>query len=144
MILCGPVLEKGFADSFFKKIKNLNWIYYLDKIDHNKMYNAMKSVDVVLNKSISEGGMSNAVLEAMYVGKLVLASNIEGNRSIIKDNYNGMLFSSEDDFFNKAETLIKNKKLRLRLGKKAKEILKKNFPFKEEIEGYVMVYEELV
>ena len=87
--------------------------------------------------------MSNAVLEAMYCGRPVLASNIDGNRSIIKDNVNGFLFSSEDEFVRKAELLIKNKKLRDRLGKKSKEILMKNYSFKEEIEGYVKVYKEL-
>ena len=133
VVLSGPVLEENFANSFFKKIKNLKWIYYLDKIPHDSIFYAMKSTDVVLNKSVSEGGMSNAVLEAMYIGKPVLASNIEGNRSIIKDNYNGLLFSSENDFFKKAGALIKNKKLRERLGRKAKEILRKNFSFKEEI-----------
>jgi len=142
VVLSGPVLEEDFANSFFKKIKNLKWIYYLDKIPHDSIFYAMKSADVVLNKSVSEGGMSNAVLEAMYIGKPVLASNIEGNRSVIKNNYNGLLFSSENDFFRKAEALIKNKKLRERLGRKAKEILRKNFSFKEEIDDYVGVYGE--
>lgn len=144
VVLAGPVLDKDFAHSFFKKIKDLDWIYYLKEIPHDKIFYAMKSVDVVMNKSLSEGGMSNAVLEAMYVGKPILASNIEGNRSIIKENINGLLFSSEDDFFRKAETLIKNKKLRISLGKKSKEISRKNFSFKEEINAYVDVYEKIV
>ena len=140
VVLSGPVLEKDFANSLFKKLKNLNWIYYLEKIPHDKMFNAIKSSDVILNKSISEGGMSNSVLEAMYCGKAVLASNIEGNKSIIKDNFNGFLFKNENDFIKKSEKLIKNKKLRQRLGKKAKQILKKNFSYKDEINSYVEVY----
>ena len=43
-----------------------------------------------MNTSVSEGGMSNVVLEAMYIGKPVLASSIEGNSSIIKDNFSGL------------------------------------------------------
>jgi len=144
VVLCGPILEKDFADSFFEKIKNLDWIYYIEEIPHDKIFYAMKSADVVLNKSISEGGMSNAVLEAMFIGKPVLASDIEGNRSIIKNNINGLLFSSDYDFFIKAEALIKNRKLRDKLGKKAAEILRKNFSFKEEIGDYVGVYEGLL
>ena len=109
-------------------------------IPHNKIYYTLKSADVVMNTSLSEGGMSNAVLEAMYIGKPVLASNIEGNRSIIKDNFNGLLYNSEKEFIKKADMLIKNKKVRNKLGKKAQIILKKNFSFKNEIEGYVKVY----
>jgi len=144
VVIAGPVLEKDFAHSFFNKIKNLKWIYYLDKIPHDSMFYAMKSADVVMNTSISEGGMSNGVLEAMYVGKPVLASNIGGNSSIIKNNFNGLLFNSKRDFFKKAEQLIKDKKLRDRLGKKSKEILRKNFSFKEEIRKYVKVYEGIL
>ena len=143
VVLCGLVLEKDFADSFFKKIKNLDWIYYLKGIPHNKIYYTLKSADVVMNTSLSEGGMSNAVLEAMYIGKPVLASNIEGNRSIIKDNFNGLLFGSEKEFIKKADMLIKNKKLRNKLGKKAQIILKKNFSFKNEIEGYLKAYKDI-
>jgi len=141
VVLCGPILEKDYAKEFFSQIKNFDWIYYLKGIPHNKIYNSLKSADVVMNTSFSEGGMSNSVLEAMYIGKPVLASDIEGNRSIIKDNFNGLLFSSEKDFIKKSEMLIKNKKLRERLGKNSQEILKKNFSFKEEIDSYVKVYE---
>jgi len=138
------VLDKEFADKFFKKIKSLVWVIYLSKIPHDKIFYAMKSADVVMNTSISEGGMSNAVLEAMYVGKPVLASNIEGNSSIIKNNFNGLLYDSKRDFYKKAEQLIKDKKLRDRLGNKSKEILRKTFSFKEEIRKYVEVYEAIL
>jgi len=129
VVMAGPVLEKDFARDFFRKIKDLDWIYYLKGIPHDKMFYAMKSSDVAMNKSISEGGMSNAVLEAMYIGKPVLASNIEGNRSIIKDNFNGFLFNSENDFVKKATILIKNKKLKIKakIRKKSKTNLKEKF-----------------
>ena len=140
VVIAGPILEEDFANSFFRKIKNLDWIYYLEKIPHDSIFYAIKSADVVLNKSLSEGGMSNAVLEAMYIGKPVLASNIEGNRSIIKDNFNGLLFSSENDFFKKAKKLILDKIFRERLGKNAKSFLKRNFNFENEIDGYIKVY----
>ncbi|MCH8004007.1 MAG: glycosyltransferase family 4 protein [Nanoarchaeota archaeon] len=141
LIISGPVLDQNFMNNLFNRIKDIDWIYYLEGIPHDKIFYTIKSTDVVMNISISEGGMSNSVLEAMYCGKVVLASNIDGNKSIIKDNFNGLLFNSKNDFIKKAEMLIKNKKLRLRLGKKSKEILKKNFSFKEEIEDYVGVYE---
>lgn len=143
VITSGPILEKDFAKQFFRKIKNLDWFYHIE-IPHDKIYYALKSVDVALNKSISEGGMSNAVLEALYTGKPVLASNIEGNRSVIKNNINGFLFSKEKDFIQKADKLVKNKKLRQRLGKKAKEFFNKNFSYKKEIDSYVKVYEKII
>jgi len=144
LVISGPVLDQNFMNDLFNRIKNIGWIYYLNGIPHDKIFYTLNSADVVMNISISEGGMSNSVLEAMYCGKAILASNIEGNKSIIKNNFNGLLFNSEIDFFKKAETLIKNKNLRDRLGRKAQEVLRKNFPFKEEVKDYVRVYGDIL
>ena len=45
--------------------------------------------DVVLNSSASEGGMANSVLEALAVGRAVLAADIPGNCSVIEHGVTG-------------------------------------------------------
>jgi glycosyltransferase involved in cell wall biosynthesis len=95
----------------------------------------LRVVDVVVNSSLSEGGMSNAVLEAMSRGVAVLASDIEGNRSIIVDEVDGLLFTSEDDFERKAERLIVDPDLRRRLGRQAQAKIEREFSPKREIDA---------
>lgn len=144
LILAGPVLDDTFANKFFKEIKQYSWIHYLPKIHHDEIKCVFEDIDAALNTSITEGGMANAVLEAMSIGKPVLASAIEGNISIIKDGYNSMIFSNPDDFYKKAEKLILDKKLKMKLGKNAKNFIRKNFHYKDEINGYVKIYTEVL
>jgi glycosyltransferase involved in cell wall biosynthesis len=44
--------------------------------------------------SISEG-VSRSLMEALYLGKTCIISNIDGNRELIKDGENGYLFSDK-------------------------------------------------
>ena len=52
-------------------------------------------MDIVVNASFSEG-MSNTILEAMAAAKLVIASDVGGNRGLIKDGQTGLLFPTGD------------------------------------------------
>src|SRR3989344_2454715 len=143
LVLAGPVLDESFANVFFKQIKRHKWIYYIPKIPHEEIKCVFEDIDVALNTSITEGGMANAVLEAMSIGKPVLVSAIEGNMSIIKDGYNGMIFKNKNDFYKKAERLVLDIRLRKKLGKIAKNFIRKNFHFKDELKGYIKIYKNL-
>ena len=88
--------------------------------------------------------MANAVLEAMSVGKPVLASSIEGNISVINNNHTGLIFRNKNGFYRKAEKLILDKKLRDKLGKNAKNFIKKNFHYRDEINSYVKAYGDVL
>jgi len=73
----------------------LAWTRLLDAIPHPKMFAAYGASDVVMNMSELEGGMSNVLVEALSPGKVVLASNVEGNHTAIQDGLNGLLYESE-------------------------------------------------
>ena len=144
LILAGQVLDDNFAKSFFEQVKWHKWIYYIPKIPHDEIECVFEHTDVSLNTSVTEGGMANAVLEAMSVGKPVLASAIEGNKSVIKDGYNGLIFENKNDFYKKAEKLILDKTLRIKLGKNAKNFIRKNFHYRDEIKGYIKTYKSII
>lgn len=143
LILAGQILDENFAKGFLDEIKEHKWIYYIPKIPHDEIKCVYEDIDAALNTSITEGGMANAVLEAMSVGKPVLASAIEGNMSIITNRQNGFIFTNKNDFYKKAEKLILDRKLRDKLGKNAKNFIRKNFHYKDEINGYVKIYRTL-
>lgn len=88
--------------------------------------------------------MSNALLEAMSRGVAVLASDIEGNRSIIVDEVDGLLFTSEEECEQKVERLIRDPDLRRRLGRQAKAKIEKEFSLEREIDAYERFYHDLV
>jgi glycosyltransferase involved in cell wall biosynthesis len=102
-----------------------------------------EDADVVLNCSLSEGGMANSVLEALALGRAVLASNIEGNRSLIEDGVTGLLFDTPEEFTRKAERLIGNQELRRRLGEAGRAFIDAHFSAARELDGYMSVYASL-
>jgi glycosyltransferase involved in cell wall biosynthesis len=107
------------------------------------MGSLLAQTDVVLNCSISEGGMANSVLEALVAGRAVVAADIEGNRSLIEDGVTGLLFRSDDELEAGAERLISDPVLRARLGAAGRARVAALYPREREIGGYLEVYRRL-
>jgi glycosyltransferase involved in cell wall biosynthesis len=99
--------------------------------------------DVVLNCSLSEGGMANSVLEALALGRAVLASDIPGNRSLVEDGVTGLLFGTPEELAAKADRLLKDPDLRARLGQAGRERVSARFGRDRETDGYVAAYTRL-
>src|SRR6266545_3737816 len=102
----GPILDPREGEAFLAALRSRPWARYLGLKPHHQMRALIADADVVLNCSLSEGGMANSVLEALALGRAVLASNIEGNRSLVEDGVTGLLFSDPVEFAGKAERLL--------------------------------------
>src|SRR5262249_57507832 len=89
----GPVLDTGEGEELFRELARRPWCRYLGAVPHARMPGLLAAADIVLNCSVSEGGMPNSVLEALALGRAVLASDIEGNRSLIEHRITRFLFS---------------------------------------------------
>lgn len=144
LTIVGPVLDDEERKKLSHAMEGKNWASYT-KVSHDSMPDIYNSADVVLNTSVSEG-LSNAVLEAMSLGKAVLASDCEGNKAVITDGIDGLLYrqGDEDDFLLKARNLILDSGLRKRLGEAAKEKVKKDYSLGAEIEGHLRLYREIL
>lgn len=143
VVFAGPILEEEEGRRLLRMIEGLPWAFYLGTVPHEQFFAMLKSVDVVLNTSLSEGGMANAILEAMSRGVAVLASDIEGNRSVVEDGVNGLLFDSAEAFRRKAEALVVDEGLRTRLGQAARAKVEREFTWEREIQGYLALYRDL-
>ncbi len=94
---------------------------------------------VVLQKSIREGfGLTAA--EAMWKGTPVIGGNVGGLRYQIRNGVNGFLASSAEEAAKRMVQLLKDKKLRKRLGKKARETVKKGFLLTRYLEQYLDLF----
>jgi L-malate glycosyltransferase len=142
-LLAGPVLEADEAARVLPRLAESGWGRYLGSLPHEQLCGGLATVDVVINSSLSEGGMPNAVLEAMSRGVAVLVSDIAGNRSIVRDGEDGLLFGSEAQFMAQAERLLEDPVLRRALGRRAREKVLAEYPLRREIEGHLALYESL-
>jgi glycosyltransferase involved in cell wall biosynthesis len=143
LLVAGPVLEEDEGARLREALHGVAWASYLGPVPHAQMGALLDRCDVVLNCSLSEGGMANAVLEAMARGRPVLASDIEGNRSVIEPEVDGLLFAGAADFERQAERLVRDAGLRARLGAAARATVARRHPPEREVGAYLALYRRL-
>jgi glycosyltransferase involved in cell wall biosynthesis len=143
LLYAGPVLEPDEADALFAELAGRPWARYLGAVPHPLMPALLERADVVLNCSLAEGGMANSVLEALALGRAVLASGIDGNRSVIEDGVTGLLYRGEADFAERAAALLGDPGLRRRLGEASRRYVASHLAPDRELDGYLAVYAQL-
>lgn len=89
-------------------------------------------------------GLPYSIIESLALGKPIIATDSDGNRDLIKENYNGHIIKNEDEkeFSKKVFDLISNKvKLNL-FSINSRELFKKEFNMKNNIKKLEIIYLE--
>ena len=136
----GPPLDPRETERLERALSGRPWARYLGPVPHSAMPALLEAADIVLNCSLSEGGMANAVLEAFALGRAVLASDIPGNCSLVEDGVTGLLFRSETELRRGVEKLAADPALRRRLGEAGRRLVTSRFTPARETEGYLDIY----
>jgi L-malate glycosyltransferase len=141
LFIIGKKLDEKYYQKCMSKMKNQKHITYLGEVPHNKIFLYYKCVSVVLNSSLSEGGMANSLLEAMYLKIPVVASKIPGNTTIVKEGKTGLLFEDVQSFRNQILRLYNEKKLREKLSGNAYKMVRQEMMPRQERDGYIKIYD---
>ena len=144
LLLAGPVLDGEYAAEVMDTLAHYPFARYLGVIGREAMGELYRNADVILNSSLVEGGMANAVLEALAHGKPLLVTDIEGNRSVVKENVTGLLYRDAEEFRIKAEQLLLDAQLRERLCSKGKALVRDCYPPEKEANCYLDLYREIL
>lgn len=91
---------------------------------------------VVVQKSIKEG-FGLTVTEAMWKRAAVVGGRVGGIKHQIEDGENGFLVESIDEAAEKIELLIKKPDLRKKIGKAARETVKRKYLMSRLLENYI-------
>lgn len=140
LILAGRVIEPVYAAKLQAVVAANPVARWLGEVSHERMPELYASAHVVLNSSLSEGGMANSLLEGMAYGRALLAADIEGNRSLVKSGENGFLYSDAADFSRKAETLSRDRELRRRMAAAGREYVRRHCSPALEAGRYLELY----
>ncbi|MBI1922323.1 MAG: glycosyltransferase family 4 protein [Geobacter sp.] len=140
-VIAGPIIDPDYAAEVMVQLERYPFAHYIGGIGHDAIGCLYNKADVILNTSLSEGGMANSVLEGMAFGKPVLAAAIEANRWLIKDGMTGFLYHDAKEFLEKAAQLIADDELRKRLGEHARGHVLENFAPEKEAAAYAKLYE---
>jgi len=119
-------------------------VFFLGSISQADVYRLLKISDIFIHPSEFEGS-SKAVAEAMCLGKPVVASNIPPNAEHIVNEVNGLLAENEvDSFVQQISKLVADVKLRVRVGKVAKEYSDIHFEPSKNALRYEALFRELI
>ena len=143
LVYVGPIIDPAEGEALRRLLTEYPWAQYLGAVPHHRMPALFELADVVLNCSLAEGGMANAVIEALALGRAVLAADIAGNRSLVEDAITGFLFGSAEELAVKADRLLQDPDLRARLGVAGRERVNARFGADRETDGYLAAYARL-
>jgi glycosyltransferase involved in cell wall biosynthesis len=144
LVYAGPILDPDEGERLLRALAGRRWAAYLGTVPHSQMKSLVEASDVVLNCSLSEGGMANSVLEGMACARPVLVSDIEGNRSLVEEGVTGFLFGDPEELEAKAVRLLGDPGLRRLLGLTGQTRVRALYAPERELEGYLAQYHRLV
>lgn len=113
-------------------------VLLLGELTHDETISVIKSSHIYLHTSLPGGGLSTALLEAMYCGLAVIATPNEGASEVVQHSLNGLIIksASEADIKSALTNLIANDSLRQRLGTHARATIQSTISWEKSIDAW--------
>ncbi|MHA1394788.1 MAG: glycosyltransferase family 4 protein [Promethearchaeota archaeon] len=128
--------------SYLKKFEKNNEIHFTGYVKN--IYEYLLKADIILEPIVCGSGFKNKILEAMAVGKPVVTNSIgaEGLSEAAKKAI--FISNSKDEIIQDVIKLLNNRKLRISMGQKAKEIAFKNHSWQKIAKIYLKLYRMVI
>ena len=143
LVIAGGEIDPHYAAAIRRLVAGNPSVAWLGEVAYERMGDLYTRADVVLNCSRFEG-MPNSLMEAMALGRAVLAADIPGNSLLVRHDETGLLYRDESEFIELVVRLQGDAALRERLGTGAARFVRDNFPPLREAERYLTLYRELL
>jgi trehalose synthase len=104
------------------------------------LVNALQRASAFVFQNSIREGFALTVSEALWKYTPVLGTNVGGIPLQIKDSETGFIIKDKKDGVKKALSLLKDDKLRIRLGKAGHEHVKKNFLITRHLKDYIDLF----
>lgn len=141
LAVAGPVRSHDEWKKLQAKAPGHDWVHLLGEIPAAEMPLWYRCADVVLNTSLVEG-VSNALMEAMACGALVMASNIVGNRHLVEDGKTGMLFDTPEELVEKLAPVFADPHSVDSIRRTAREAILRRHSLTAESDAYIELYDK--
>ena len=118
-------------------------IIFTGDIPFDEVVDVLKVSDIAVITRHNCPGIPQKLTNYMAAGKAIVC--FEGSGKILTNNINGMIVKNKDTiaFAETIDTLIKDKELRIRLGKNAKELAIKEYSWDELCKKLSYIYQKL-
>jgi glycosyltransferase involved in cell wall biosynthesis len=140
LAVLGPVRDAGEWREVLRRAQNRAWVHIVGEVPKEAMAGWYQRATIVLNSSQIEG-VSNALMEAMACGALIMATNIHGNRYLIDPHKTGILFENVRDFVTELEWVLANPEAANGLRHQARRRIAAQHLVQQEAESYMALYQ---
>ena len=119
-------------------------VLFLGEFRKEDLGAAYVAADLFVLPSLGEG-LPLALLEAMAYGKCVLATNVPGNRDVVKHEWNGLLVEPQNpmELARGIDYLLNDDVLRQGLGAQARRDIEQNYSSDGVLKKILDVYREV-
>lgn len=144
------LLGVGFYSPMLEDMKKLIYQYGMDDtfyllpwLSHEETLKYVKGSMLYFMTSLYEG-LPISVIEAMSLGKAVVASDVLGNKDCVKDGYNGYLLPLDEKVFvEKMNELIEDDEKRKVMEKNSRAYFESDFLIDNRIKALENIYIEI-
>lgn len=144
------LLGVGFYSPMLEDMKKLihqydmdDTFYLLPWLSHEETLKYVKGSMLYFMTSLYEG-LPISVIEAMSLGKAIVASDVLGNKDCVKDGYNGYLLPLEENVFvEKMNELIEDDDKRKEMEKNSRAYFESDFFINNRIKALEDIYTEI-
>ena len=135
----GPLFQE--CQNFIKENKLENKIFLLGEKNPEETRELLTGFDVFTLTSKFEG-LPITIIEAMFAGLPIIATNVGGIVELVIDDKNGFLVNPDslEELVQKMIYFIENPEKRKEMGQKGLEIAKENFTLDEMVKSYENLY----
>ncbi len=125
------VLGKGPLTDYIKKMQAIigDQLRYFGFLPYNEVLKFYQMADIVISPSIWPEPLSRVIIEAMALGRPIIATNVGGTPEIITQEKNGILIEPGNpiEIKNAINRLINDPDLRSRIGLEGRKTIEKHY-----------------
>ena len=146
VIIVGEGPEKERLEKLSKELGLSDRVFFAGYISHKNIPSYYSIIDIFvvprINSRVCHIVTPLKPLEAMAMGKCVLASNVGGLKELIVDGKTGLLFDPENvaDLSQKINYLIKHEQYRNEIGERASEFVREQRNWDVLCKKYIEIY----
>lgn len=148
LVLMGVGFHAPNLEIVKQKIEDLSLqknITLLDWTTREDIFNIIKNSQLYISTSRYEG-LPYSVIESLALSKPIVATNCDGNKDLVKHEFNGYLLDTLDDckMANYITNILDNEELKLKFSKNAFQYFLDNFDLSKNIVKLETQYKDLI
>tara|TARA_Y100001968_G_C19452894_1_gene770021 strand:+ start:1146 stop:2219 length:1074 start_codon:yes stop_codon:yes gene_type:complete len=122
--------------------KLTNKVILLGLLNRDEMINFYNSIDLYVSTSLSDGGLSSSIAEAMSFERIVIITNNSDNQYWVKNREEGFLFenSNYNQLVGIIEKISNNKKDIIQISKLGRKVIEDRYSYNSEMKKVEDMY----